>query len=139
MLSLRWEKNNRSKEMIRSKLGEYMNRAEKLKNHLKSQGFTSSRSSSAKSSSAASSATTRSTTTLIVTRLPSNPGTPHMFPRDISSRSFMSYVADAEDITGAENVHIVTSNDTICRNISKALDILCISVSLLARPYFFPQ
>ncbi|KAJ5468039.1 Vacuolar sorting ATPase Vps4 [Penicillium sp. IBT 31633x] len=34
MLALKWEKNPKSKEMIRSKAGEYMDRAEKLKNHL---------------------------------------------------------------------------------------------------------
>lgn len=34
MLALKWEKNAKSKEMIRSKAGEYMDRAEKLKNHL---------------------------------------------------------------------------------------------------------
>ena len=34
MLALKWEKNPRSKEMIRAKAGEYMDRAEKLKNHL---------------------------------------------------------------------------------------------------------
>lgn len=34
MLALKWEKNPRSKEMIRAKAGEYMERAEKLKNHL---------------------------------------------------------------------------------------------------------
>lgn len=37
MLALKWEKNPRSKEMIRAKTGEYMERAEKLKNHLASQ------------------------------------------------------------------------------------------------------
>lgn len=36
MLALKWEKNPRSKEMIRSKTGEYMDRAEKLKNHIAS-------------------------------------------------------------------------------------------------------
>lgn len=36
MLALKWEKNPRSKEMIRAKTGEYMERAEKLKNHLAS-------------------------------------------------------------------------------------------------------
>ncbi|KAJ5156034.1 vacuolar protein sorting-associated protein 4 [Penicillium capsulatum] len=36
MLALKWEKNPRSKEMIRAKTGEYMDRAEKLKNHLAS-------------------------------------------------------------------------------------------------------
>ena len=34
MLALKWEKNNKSKEMIRSKTAEYMERAEKLKNHI---------------------------------------------------------------------------------------------------------
>lgn len=34
MLALKWEKNPKSKDMIRSKVGEYMERAEKLKNHL---------------------------------------------------------------------------------------------------------
>jgi vacuolar protein-sorting-associated protein 4 len=34
MLALKWEKNAKSKEMIRSKAGEYMERAEKLKAHL---------------------------------------------------------------------------------------------------------
>ncbi|GME66460.1 Vacuolar sorting ATPAse protein [Neofusicoccum parvum] len=34
MLALKWEKNAKSKEMIRAKVGEYMERAEKLKNHL---------------------------------------------------------------------------------------------------------
>ncbi|KAI9822105.1 MAG: Vacuolar protein sorting-associated protein 4 [Thelocarpon impressellum] len=34
MLALKWEKNAKSKEMIRTKAGEYMERAEKLKNHL---------------------------------------------------------------------------------------------------------
>lgn len=34
MLALKWEKNPKSKEMIRGKAGEYMERAEKLKNHL---------------------------------------------------------------------------------------------------------
>ncbi|KAL3482399.1 P-loop containing nucleoside triphosphate hydrolase protein [Aspergillus californicus] len=37
MLALKWEKNPKSKEMIRAKTGEYMDRAEKLKNHLASQ------------------------------------------------------------------------------------------------------
>lgn len=37
MLALKWEKNARSKEMIRSKAGEYMARAEKLKTHLEEQ------------------------------------------------------------------------------------------------------
>ncbi|KAK3677373.1 Vacuolar protein sorting-associated protein 4 [Recurvomyces mirabilis] len=37
MLALKWEKNAKSKEMIRSKAGEYMDRAEKLKNHLADQ------------------------------------------------------------------------------------------------------
>ena len=34
MLAIKWEKNAKSKEMIRAKAGEYMERAEKLKNHL---------------------------------------------------------------------------------------------------------
>lgn len=34
MLALKWEKNAKSKEMIRAKAGEYMERAEKLKTHL---------------------------------------------------------------------------------------------------------
>ncbi|CZT23285.1 probable vacuolar sorting protein VPS4 [Ramularia collo-cygni] len=34
MLALKWEKNPKSKDMIRQKAGEYMERAEKLKNHL---------------------------------------------------------------------------------------------------------
>ncbi|KAL8710457.1 MAG: hypothetical protein Q9220_004889 [cf. Caloplaca sp. 1 TL-2023] len=34
MLALKWEKNAKSKEMIRTKASEYMERAEKLKNHL---------------------------------------------------------------------------------------------------------
>lgn len=34
MLALKWEKNAKSKELIRSKAGEYMERAEKLKAHL---------------------------------------------------------------------------------------------------------
>lgn len=34
MLALKWEKNPKSKEMIRAKTGEYMDRAEKLKGHL---------------------------------------------------------------------------------------------------------
>jgi len=34
MLALKWEKNAKSKEMIRGKAGEYMERAEKLKQHL---------------------------------------------------------------------------------------------------------
>jgi vacuolar protein-sorting-associated protein 4 len=34
MLALKWEKNAKSKEMIRAKTNEYMVRAEKLKNHL---------------------------------------------------------------------------------------------------------
>lgn len=34
MLALKWEKNAKSKEMIRTKANEYMERAEKLKNHL---------------------------------------------------------------------------------------------------------
>ncbi|KAF2768980.1 vacuolar protein sorting-associated protein 4 [Teratosphaeria nubilosa] len=37
MLALKWEKNAKSKEMIRSKAGEYMERAEKLKTHLAEQ------------------------------------------------------------------------------------------------------
>lgn len=37
MLALKWEKNPKSKEMIRAKTGEYMERAEKLKNHLAAQ------------------------------------------------------------------------------------------------------
>lgn len=37
LLALKWEKNARSKEMIRAKAGEYMARAEKLKSHLDSQ------------------------------------------------------------------------------------------------------
>ena len=37
MLALKWEKNPKSKEMIRQKTGEYMERAEKLKNHLADQ------------------------------------------------------------------------------------------------------
>ncbi|KAL4871014.1 hypothetical protein BDV12DRAFT_184120 [Aspergillus spectabilis] len=37
MLALKWEKNLKSKEMIRAKAGEYMERAEKLKAHLASQ------------------------------------------------------------------------------------------------------
>ncbi|KAF7187773.1 Vacuolar protein sorting-associated protein 4 [Pseudocercospora fuligena] len=37
MLALKWEKNQKSKEMIRQKAGEYMERAEKLKNHLAEQ------------------------------------------------------------------------------------------------------
>ena len=37
MLALKWEKNQKSKEMIRQKAGEYMERAEKLKNHLADQ------------------------------------------------------------------------------------------------------
>ncbi|KAK8221998.1 Vacuolar protein sorting-associated protein 4 [Zalaria obscura] len=37
MLALKWEKNAKSKEMIRAKAGEYMERAEKLKNHLAEQ------------------------------------------------------------------------------------------------------
>lgn len=36
MLALKWEKNKSSKEMIRAKAGEYMERAEKLKVHLES-------------------------------------------------------------------------------------------------------
>ncbi|KIW89499.1 uncharacterized protein Z519_09655 [Cladophialophora bantiana CBS 173.52] len=34
MLALKWEKNPKSKEMIRAKAGEYMDRAEKLKAHI---------------------------------------------------------------------------------------------------------
>lgn len=34
MLALKWEKNAKTKEMIRNKVSEYMERAEKLKNHL---------------------------------------------------------------------------------------------------------
>lgn len=34
MLALKWEKNAKSKEMIRAKTGEYMERAEKLKQHI---------------------------------------------------------------------------------------------------------
>ena len=34
MLALKWEKNTKSKEMIRSKAGEYMERAEKLKAYI---------------------------------------------------------------------------------------------------------
>ena len=37
MLALKWEKNAKSKEMIRTKAGEYMDRAEKLKEHLQEQ------------------------------------------------------------------------------------------------------
>jgi len=37
MLALKWEKNPRSKELIRAKTGEYMERAEKLKAHLAAQ------------------------------------------------------------------------------------------------------
>jgi vacuolar protein-sorting-associated protein 4 len=37
MLALKWEKNAKSKEMIRSKAGEYMERAEKLKAHIHAQ------------------------------------------------------------------------------------------------------
>ncbi|KAI9735936.1 MAG: Vacuolar protein sorting-associated protein 4 [Cirrosporium novae-zelandiae] len=37
MLALKWEKNPRSKELIRTKAGEYMDRVEKLKNHLADQ------------------------------------------------------------------------------------------------------
>ncbi|TKX21099.1 putative vacuolar protein sorting-associated protein-6 [Elsinoe australis] len=37
MLALKWEKSAKSKEMIRAKAGEYMERAEKLKNHLADQ------------------------------------------------------------------------------------------------------
>jgi vacuolar protein-sorting-associated protein 4 len=38
MLALKWEKNAKSKEMIRAKAGEYMERAEKLKTHLDTDG-----------------------------------------------------------------------------------------------------
>lgn len=34
MLAIKWEKNAKLKENIRAKAGEYMERAEKLKNHL---------------------------------------------------------------------------------------------------------
>ena len=34
MLALKWEKNQKSKDMIRGKVAEYMERAEKLKQHL---------------------------------------------------------------------------------------------------------
>ena len=34
MIALKWEKNEQSKEMIRTKIKEYMSRAEKLKVHL---------------------------------------------------------------------------------------------------------
>jgi vacuolar protein-sorting-associated protein 4 len=34
MLALKWEKNTKTKEMIRAKTGEYMERAEKLKSHI---------------------------------------------------------------------------------------------------------
>jgi FAD/FMN-containing dehydrogenase len=44
----------------------------------------------------------------------------------MSSKLFVNHIAEAEDITGAENVKIITSNDTLCRNISKALDTMCI-------------
>ncbi|KAL8946765.1 MAG: hypothetical protein Q9183_007861, partial [Haloplaca sp. 2 TL-2023] len=37
MLALKWEKNAKSKEMIRTKASEYMERAEKLKTHLSEQ------------------------------------------------------------------------------------------------------
>ncbi|KAK4994762.1 Vacuolar protein sorting-associated protein 4 [Elasticomyces elasticus] len=37
MLALKWEKNAKSKDMIRAKAAEYMERAEKLKNHLAEQ------------------------------------------------------------------------------------------------------
>lgn len=37
MLALKWEKNQKSKDMIRAKAAEYMDRAEKLKNHLAEQ------------------------------------------------------------------------------------------------------
>jgi vacuolar protein-sorting-associated protein 4 len=38
MLALKWEKNAKSKEMIRSRASEYMERAEKLKTHLAASG-----------------------------------------------------------------------------------------------------
>jgi vacuolar protein-sorting-associated protein 4 len=38
MLALKWEKNAKSKEMIRAKVSEYIERAEKLKNHLADDG-----------------------------------------------------------------------------------------------------
>lgn len=37
MLALKWEKNAKSKEMIRAKTGEYMERAEKLKAHIQNE------------------------------------------------------------------------------------------------------
>lgn len=37
MLALKWEKNAKSKDMIRAKAAEYMERAEKLKAHLEGQ------------------------------------------------------------------------------------------------------
>ena len=37
MLALKWEKNAKSKEAIRVKVSEYMDRAEKLKEHLQEQ------------------------------------------------------------------------------------------------------
>ena len=37
MLALKWEKNPKSKDMIRGKAGEYMERAEKLKKHIEEQ------------------------------------------------------------------------------------------------------
>ncbi|OQO08177.1 Vacuolar protein sorting-associated protein 4 [Cryoendolithus antarcticus] len=43
MLALKWEKNAKSKEMIRTKAAEYMERAEKLKKHLEEQDSTSKR------------------------------------------------------------------------------------------------
>ncbi|KAL9611600.1 MAG: hypothetical protein Q9167_003758 [Letrouitia subvulpina] len=38
LLALKWEKNPKSKDMIRTKVREYMSRAEKLKNHLAENG-----------------------------------------------------------------------------------------------------
>ena len=38
MLALKWEKNPKSKDMIRAKANEYMERAEKLKQHLADDG-----------------------------------------------------------------------------------------------------
>lgn len=38
MLALKWEKNPKSKDMIRAKASEYMERAEKLKQHLADDG-----------------------------------------------------------------------------------------------------
>ncbi|KAJ5403765.1 hypothetical protein N7509_003636 [Penicillium cosmopolitanum] len=133
MLAVKWEKNPQAKERIRNKVGEYMARAEKLKSYLDSQKssrnsstVTASTSTAASSNSSSTTATTASTTTLVATRLPFNPGTPHVLPIEMSSKLFVNYIAETEDITGAENVQIVTSNDTLCRNISKALDALCI-------------